>query len=327
MLLGHTPSTASRRIIFLTGAPQSEQLDWHEDQLHKQFDLTFGRTSVGVPPKTCATTSPSAISKWRTLGRQPSPQGPEDEQTEFLPSGTLDYQTSLRRLEEVFPDRSLAFLEDAAVSGTVDSNEAPTQSFYSALTESDQSVDVASSLTRIPPNITITRLKDIPNARRLPSITPRERTVNLLAGIIAVQPLRTVRTRRHNAHMDIVEIVIGDGTRAGFSITTWLVPGDDQAGSLRPRVLALRPNDLVLITNIALSSFNGCVYGQSTSRRTTRDGTRIFKVQNHRHELSHLNQEIESLMAWAEHFLRHGTPTSRRKDPDKEILPPETPDG
>lgn len=118
-------------------------------------------------------------------------------------------------------------------------------------------------------------LRDMPNAAHLRSIVPQTMTVNLVVGIIAISQPRTIITRRGGRSVDLVEILVGDSTRSGFDINIWLpsLEGDYRPvqGKRTPRseVLQLRPQDVVLARTIALSSFNGRVYGQSLRRNMT----------------------------------------------------------
>lgn len=75
-------------------------------------------------------------------------------------------------------------------------------------------------------------------------------------------------------------MLVGDETRAGFGITFWVgsdgnrinaggggASGPLDAHSLRHKLQTLRPGDVVLLTNVALSHFKKVVYGQSLKRK------------------------------------------------------------
>lgn len=83
--------------------------------------------------------------------------------------------------------------------------------------------------------------------------------------------------------MDILELIVGDESRAGFRITFWLHPPppavndsttedirEDEDAPLRKSLLRLRPGNILLLTNVALSSWRGNVYGQNLGRRFAR---------------------------------------------------------
>ena len=118
-------------------------------------------------------------------------------------------------------------------------------------------------------------LKDMPNAAYLYSITPQTMTVDLVVGIISISQPRTVTTRRGGREVELVEILVGDDSRAGFGINMWLSPVEERINPgprnehLRNETLQLRPRDVVLARQVALCSFRGKVYGQSLRRGLT----------------------------------------------------------
>lgn len=124
-------------------------------------------------------------------------------------------------------------------------------------------------------------LNNLPTAAYLQSITPQTVTINVVVGIISILPPREITTRRGGRRkVHLVEMLVGDDTRAGFAINIWLdnfpniarsattttaavttnAAGDQ---SLATIVTNLRPRDIILIRNAALNSFQGRVYGQS----------------------------------------------------------------
>lgn len=125
----------------------------------------------------------------------------------------------------------------------------------------------------------ISDLQDIPSAGYLRSIVPQTVTVNLVVGIITVQPPRRIVTRQWKRELDIVEMVVGDETRTGFGITFWLsteprnesggVGNNNQSDELGQSLASLRPRDIVLLRMIGLSSFQERVYGQSLRKGVT----------------------------------------------------------
>lgn len=118
-------------------------------------------------------------------------------------------------------------------------------------------------------------LNNLPNAVYLQSITPQTVTVNLVVGIISILPPREITTRRGGRTVHLVEMLVGDDTRAGFAINIWLpdLPNLDRTTAsdqeLATAATQLRPRDMVLIRNAALSSFRGKVYGQSLRKGMT----------------------------------------------------------
>lgn len=113
-------------------------------------------------------------------------------------------------------------------------------------------------------------LEDVPPARYLESIQPQTMTVTLIAGIISIAAPRIVQTRFGTAR-SLVEVLIGDETKSGFSVTFWLSAaecGDSGPGSGGP-LAGLRAQDVVLMRNVALNVFRGKVYGGSLPRGMT----------------------------------------------------------
>ncbi|KIX05330.1 uncharacterized protein Z518_06202 [Rhinocladiella mackenziei CBS 650.93] len=129
-------------------------------------------------------------------------------------------------------------------------------------------------------------LEDIPNARYLSSIEPQTMTVNLIVGILSIAPPRTVMTGIKYGkprETELVEMVVGDDTKTGFGLSMWLpremrVNWKDGANAnpegsrsvLRRNLRHMRPRDVVLLQNVALSSFRGKVHGQSLKGDVTK---------------------------------------------------------
>ncbi len=120
----------------------------------------------------------------------------------------------------------------------------------------------------VPPHLS--DLEDVPTAAQLLALHPQTITLNLIAGILSIAQPRTVKTRWGKT-LSLVEILLGDDTRSGFSVTFWLA--DDSGGNsdATARTLhQLRRQDVVLLQNVALHVFRGKVYGQSLRRGQTR---------------------------------------------------------
>lgn len=114
-------------------------------------------------------------------------------------------------------------------------------------------------------------LEDIPPARYLESIQPQTMTVTLIAGIISIAAPRTVETR-FGASRTLVEVLVGDETKSGFSVTFWLSAAECGPGGLESGsgpLAGLRAQDVVLMRNVALNVFRGRVYGGSLPRGMT----------------------------------------------------------
>jgi len=131
-----------------------------------------------------------------------------------------------------------------------------------------------------------TNLEDIPNAAYLRSIEPQTMTVNLVVGILSIAAPRSVATGARwgqEKQTELVELVVGDDTGTGFAVTLWLPPemhvrwkdgatpsADGSRSTLRRNLRLLRPHDIVLLRNVALSSYRDKVYGQSLRKDVTK---------------------------------------------------------
>ncbi|KAI4123295.1 MAG: hypothetical protein LQ347_006214 [Umbilicaria vellea] len=181
-----------------------------------------------------------------------------------------------------FYEYSYAVHEDIPSSQIISSQE-PTESSFSTDTDYSTlpSFDATASRTEkslrvVPVSGRLSNLSDIPNAAYLRSISPQTMTVNLVVGVISMPQPRSIRTRRGGRFIELVEMLVGDETKAGFGINVWLpsaAPVEGRASStddMRSMINGLRPQDVVLVRNVALDAFRGKVYGQSLRKNTTR---------------------------------------------------------
>lgn len=277
------------RTIFLMGAPTSSTLNWNRDELLDRPVPPFHAPGVFNQHR-----SPSAESssvRWRSLQGEKDPgqfkgTTPHGEDTVFLTTenfGATD-EKAMGRLNgparSHFYSLSFAVHETSEVShpgiaseGSMSESGLGANSTAISIETSDSDGQNESSI-ELPLVGGLTDLKDIPSARYLTSIIPQTMTVNLIVGVITIYPPRRIVTRQWKKELDIVEMVVADGTRTGFNVTFWLspVPGrrtvrhDDSLG----RSLAgLRPRDIALLRNVGLSSFQERVYGQSLRQGMT----------------------------------------------------------
>lgn len=163
-------------------------------------------------------------------------------------------------------------------------------------------------------------------------------TINLLVGVISLAPARTVQLKKSNAQMDITELIVGDETRAGFTISFWLVPEDSQhrpADDLRETLRALRAGDVLLLQNVALSCFRGSVYGQSLSKRITRNSTLLTPMDDRAASRlqSNLRPKLERVQDWVGDFVGVARKVASFENNDErqaartiDALPPDTQD-
>ncbi|CAF9921868.1 hypothetical protein IMSHALPRED_005272 [Imshaugia aleurites] len=303
---------AGRRVIFLTGAPSSSSLGWTEEELCAPLQPGFVE-KIFVECTARSTTDDKAPS-WRFLPLKEShlptgltqisrndplleDYGHINDETSFLSTTELSFissnpdeypsersQVSESDNEDVFTqyyEHSFAIHENIPSSQIVGA-----ESFDESFTTEPEDFSIAfsaSSQSRPEDQLTRSRLtsshlsdlKDMPNAAYLRSITPQTMTVNLVVGIISISQPRTIKTRKGGRSIELIELLVGDETKAGFGVNIWL-PSPQESdhpalpdSDLRTHTLQLRPQDVILAKTVALSSFRGKVYGQSLRRGMT----------------------------------------------------------
>lgn len=353
--------------MFLAGAPEADSLTWDESQLTSYFTGSHRRylgTAVDQDETTEVeeTLTSHPLAKWREVELQ-GPEQPVADKTVSKGRAErahfLSFHDDLDSQHEDFLEYSLAVLQNLESSQIYDADATfldettvlPSTSFSTtisteySLPKSDGSMSAGLPSQQVVAfNGPITDLRRVPNARHLQSIHPQTMTINVLAGVISIQPPRTVRVRRSGAEMDIVEVLVGDDTRAGFSISFWLTPVDSQRSfqsftrlGLRGRLNELRVGDVVLVSHIALHEFRGNVYGQSLSRRITRNNTSLTILSDHVGGLSGPNAtKLERVRNWSRNFvgqrrraedspeILRSSISKRRRSEMEEELPPDT---
>lgn len=294
------------RAIFLMGAPTLQSLRWDEAELLNGPIYPFNNSQENDTRKQSTfSNSPSVpITKWRLLQAGSFDNNiakNNDGDTLFLTSDDLVVRsdrlmnpTNHDELENdgsdllQFYNHSFAIHESfsmsrsdrvsGGISGETQSWEESTGGASveeSTSGEGDTlslSFSAASSSSPKRPNLTIrgpiSDIGTIPNVKYLTSIVPQTMTVNLVVSVLAIHPPRRVVTKQWKRELDIVELVVGDETSTGFRVTFWL-SSIDGGGNLGRTLFTLRPQDIVLLRTIALSSFGDRVYGQSLCKGTT----------------------------------------------------------
>jgi hypothetical protein len=343
---------ASKRCILLAGAPEAGDLRWDDEHLLAGFRPQIKRfiegENISTGDPSTQETPPPTYAKWRAIPYDSEKSNdhrnsPDPELTQFL---SFDDEGEAARRDD-FLERSIALLDDIApihiVPGAAlqhaDDESGLETTFWtnnSFATTSFTSTRASDGSFLLPPteNVDIsgpiTDLKRIPNADYISRIQPQTITVNLAVGIIAISPVRTVRLRRRNAEMDIIDLTVGDETRAGFSISFWLVPVESQRkpiDDLRDVLSKLRTGDVVVVNNVALSAFKGCVYGQSLSRRFARNSTSISLIGDVL-GAGPSRPKVERVQEWTMDFVGVATRRSAKKEESRHVdaLPPDTQD-
>lgn len=327
----------SPAVKFLTGAPAATVLDWSDEGLLNTFSSALQRhlnhaRSAPPPPPTPVPTQP--VAKWRSIPPASDKTFHESPVlTKTLPRASrnaLPRQiTSLQEDHDDFLDHSFAFeanlqssqiashhhsLEDVPEEATFmtdDSIHSTVLDDYDTTVMSTQHSIREDSGPRsgatYRPVGPIMSIKAVPTAEYLLRIQPQTMTVNLLVGIISIAPARTVTTRKGGHNMDIIEITVGDETKAGFTISSWHQAQDFQQqhkmeDKSRAVLSSLRPQDVVLIERVALSSFRNAVFGQSLNRRTIKNAT-AFTVLHKAHDCRADNAEQSTFPLAVEHKL------------------------
>jgi hypothetical protein len=384
-------------MLFLTGAPDSDTLQWDTATLTETFSRPVARFAGLVSPDdqkiSLSLTSPAARQvSWRSLelSRSHLPTGysqingwvdkSREDTTFFTPAGISFTSTGLvdntselpvsqastsQSVEGVlsqFYEQSFAVHADIASSQIPPPGSDANDTFLtndgtsfistaSNLSSISQSVNGDSNRQPIPVVGHLCNLSSIPNAQHLQSIQPQTMTVNLIVGIISVSPPRGITTRR-GAAVEIVELLVGDDTKSGFGVNYWLRSNPNQADDGTRRTLeSLRPQDIVLLTNVALSSFQGKVYGQSLRKDMTKvyllfrnrvdrtDSGGCYTAADLAAENNENEVQVEKTRRVAEWVLRFVGPGAGRKlatsykrdakgkrkvDVATEVLPPDT---
>jgi hypothetical protein len=194
-----------------------------------------------------------------------------EELSQAPPESHPSSHASAEELLSQFYEESYAKHEDVQSSQITPASDVGT-SFTSDELSSD-SFDSALRLLGAPKDVPIaghlSNLRDLPNAIYLNSIHPQTMTVNLIVGIISIPEPRAIKTRR-GAAVELLEVLVGDETRSGFGVNFWLASSQSIQGDMRNILSGLRPRDVVLLRNVALSSFRGKVYGQSLRKEMTK---------------------------------------------------------
>jgi hypothetical protein len=288
---------ASSNVLLLTGAPAAASLDPSAflDDFSEPFRTIISSNSSPITSNSLSKTQPSHAT-WRSLrlNRQPLHTGltpvhdvddlpRQAHHRDFFNSASIissggENQTSAQGAEDAqdvltqFYEQSLAIHNPLPSSQLDDTSHAYETTTYldetSFVTTSSLSNATTTSAQPPPPAIPahLSDLEDVPTAAQLLSLHPQTITLNIIAGILSIAQPRTVTTRWGKT-LSLVEILLGDETRSGFSVTFWLA-GDNDAYSKTLHLL--QRQDVVLLQNVALHVFRGKVYGQSLRHGQTR---------------------------------------------------------
>lgn len=171
----------------------------------------------------------------------------------------------------------------AGMNDTVTSSSFLTTSL--STTQSDLSyLSCAGSIApvlQVPSTTNVSPLGSLPSAQYLRAIYPQTPTPNLLCALMTIPERREVLVRKGGYRMDLWEIAVGDDTCSRFKVTFWSRPPGNSSNEGQQNVQLLevlqrlQVGDLVLLRNIALTSFRDIVHGQSLNAAMSRARTSI----------------------------------------------------
>ena len=223
-------------------------------------------------------------------GVEESPALPGYNASNFDATLTLDEDVSIA---EDYLQHSLIFhdtllssqvVQDVAADNTVTSSSFLTTSFGTTASgfSSPSPVDSQVLVLQVPPAMTVTPLGSLPSAQYLRYIYPQTPTPNFLCALMTTPERREVFVRKGGYKMDLWEITVGDDTCSNFKVTFWLRPlreSNNEQKHAQIQLLhtleRLQVGNIVLLRNIALTSFRDTVYGQSLNTAIARARTSV----------------------------------------------------
>lgn len=256
---------AARRGMILIGCPSESSLCWDEDAL---INVEIPK-SQPVPTwrRVCSLRSP-IISTIRSKVKSPEGHHHDEKLPDVADRGELRLGRSLMSNAELSSQyyqesfsihknpRALVFTEDSILTT---SDESPEEHVLD---------DAARKTLLLLNKARLTKIVDLPDSLQLSQMYPQTVTEDIVVGIIAAKPPQTIITRSKRVTVELIELVVGDGTKSGFCVNLW----SSGLEKLSPDHCAydeIRPRDIILFTNIALGSFQGIVHGQSLRRGLT----------------------------------------------------------
>ena len=240
------------------------------------------------PAEHLAPESPSAASDVSGGESQPSGSGSAESINEAL----ADYYDHSFTIYEAVPSSQLT---DASYTPGTPTYESTSLEFPDSGNDSGSNRGIIRTtsqrrLSQAPKPKFLTNLSGIPNANYLLNIQPQTKTVNLVVGVLSISPTRRVTTGKAYGkprQVELVELLVGDETKSNFAVTMWLPkelrvgwrdrsdspshsPADACRSALRRSLKTLRPRDVVLLQNVALTTYKGKVAGASLKGEVTK---------------------------------------------------------
>ncbi|ETS78274.1 hypothetical protein PFICI_10336 [Pestalotiopsis fici W106-1] len=355
------------KVMIFAGAPANDAIDWTSEELLNEF-LEPLACFAGISKATGTEANQGAeetvldIATWRSIPLQQQRLETgftqmhefdgyyQASQDFFRTADTQGTDAASQSLRDEFYEHSLRVYDDITSSqlptATLNSTAEETsfistqdESFRSSIEEStfidqgDRTLGLGTAR--------LSNLGNLPNASYLNSIEPQTMTVNLIAGVISVAEPRTVRTKWGRSK-SLVELIVGDESKSGFSITFWL--SDDATSASEATLRSTRRQDIILLRNVALSHFKNKVHGHSLRRNLTKvdllyrrkldeddvGGFYSAKELAHRTDGRQQLLKTQKVREWVLQFVGGGSPRlGKRKEKGQavrswELPPPDT---
>lgn len=142
-------------------------------------------------------------------------------------------------------------------------------------------------LVQVPSKMATISLGSLPSAHHLRAIYPQTLTPNFICVLMVNPEQREVFVRKGGYKMNLWEVTVADDTRPGFKVTFWIRPlresNNEQTRTtnlLLQTLGSLKVGNILLLRNIALTSFRDDVYGQSLNPAISRARTSIDVLMN-----------------------------------------------
>ncbi|KAL9117094.1 MAG: hypothetical protein Q9187_006374, partial [Circinaria calcarea] len=283
------------KLILFTGAPDAYSLQWDEEELSVSLLPCFSSPCIlsgdnvqlsnqaplwrSIPlERQHLPTGLTPNIPQLELVNEPTANSFDGEETSFLdikdPFGVFtgsqvnneDLPPSSEGAEKLltqFYEHSFAVHEGLPSSQIIDHDDSYDTTSLTVSSDYSSSHELGSTASptnttpkpTIPSSAHLSDLEDIPNAAYVRSIEPQTMSVNLIVGIISMHPPRNIKARKEGRPLELIELTVGDETRAGFGINVWLSSSKIQSECLRTAISDLRPQDIVLLRNVGLSEF------------------------------------------------------------------------
>jgi hypothetical protein len=191
----------------------------------------------------------------------------------------------------VFHDTLLSsqVVQDPAADQTISSSSFLTTTFNTSTSESSSEGkgDGPVLPLEISPKMSLSPLDSLPSAHHLRSIYPQTPTPNVICVLMTQPERREIFVRKGGYKMDLYEITVADDTSSNFKVSFWLRPPRDSNNGhsnvqqpLLQTLEDIKVGNILLLRNIALTSFRDTVYGQSLNPSISRARTTIDVLMN-----------------------------------------------